>query len=180
MNASILFISGSLRKGSYNTSLVNAFIENAPEGVTAQVADLSEIPHYSQDDEAAFPESVTTLKKQIEAADAIVIATPEYNRSIPGVLKNAIDWSSRPWGQNSWKGKTLYIVGASIGHIGTAVAQSHLKSVMTYLDMKVIGQPEFFLGVAREKFNEEGALTDEGTKEHIRSAYETILKTLQK
>ncbi len=176
----ILAISGSLRASSYNTNLIHAFVKNAPEGVTVTVANLFEIPHYNQDDEGNFPASVTTLKEQIEAADAIIIATPEYNRSIPGMLKNAIDWSSRPWGQNSWKGKVVFASGASVGTIGTAVAQGHLKSIMTYLDTHVIGQPEFYLGTAKDKFNDEGELTDEETKKHIVSAYEVILGALKK
>lgn len=165
----ILTISGSLRDESFNSLLLKAFEAHAG-GHTVTHATLAGIPLYDQDLESEFPESVTALKAQIRAADGIIIATPEYNRSIPGILKNMIDWTSRPYGDNAWAKKPVYVVGASTGSIGTAVAQTDLRKIMLYLDAHVLGQPEFYMGNAREKFSAEGELTDESTIEHITKA----------
>jgi chromate reductase len=135
-----------------------------------EIADIGSIPLYNEDDEAAFPPAAKALKDKVEAADAIIIATPEYNRSIPGVLKNAIDWASRPWGQNSFAGKPVLTMGVSVGRIGTAVAQSHLRQVMVYLDTHVIGQPELYFGPAQELFDAERNIADEHAKELLTKA----------
>ncbi len=171
--ATILAISGSLRKSSYNTALLRTFKEQAPSGTTIDIVESSDIaafPLYDQDGEAAFPPAVTALKERIRAADGIIIATPEYNRSIPGVLKNLIDWTSRPYGKSAWAGKPVYVMGASMGPLGASLAQYALKQVMLHLDARVIGQPEFFLGTAQDKFDEAGKLTDQATKDFINSA----------
>ena len=160
----IVAISGSLRKGSSNTALVRAFQSLAPAGMEIALADIGTLPLFNQDDESAFPSAAQTFKDAIAAADGIIIATPEYNRSIPGVLKNAIDWASRPYGQNSFARKPVLVAGVSGGKIGTAVAQSHLRQVMLYLDADIIGQPELYLGPAHELFDAEGNLTDDSTK----------------
>lgn len=171
----IIGIIGSLRKESYNRKLMRAFAAHAPEGVTITEAPIGGLPLYSEDVESeAVPESVQAFKQAIESADAVIIATPEYNRGVPGVLKNAIDWASRPDGENSFDGKTVLVVGASSGSIGTAVAQSDLKQTLLHLNVIVIGQPEFFLGRAGEKFAEDGTLTDERTHEHIKSAFAAL------
>ncbi len=128
----LLAISGSLRKGSINTSLAKAFITNAPEGTTIELLDWAETPVFNQDDEANFPAYVTALKEKITAADGVIIATPEYNRSVPGPLKNVLDWTSRPWGKSSWTGKPVYIVGATAGAVGTALAQDDVKKFMAF------------------------------------------------
>lgn len=167
MSYNLLTISGSLREKSFNTALLRAFALEAPQGVTVEHADISALALYNQDDEAAYPEAAQALKDKIRAADGIIIATPEYNRSIPGVLKNAIDWTSRPYGDSAWKGKPVFVVGASIGPISAALAQYHLKQIMLYLDAHVVGQPEFYVGGAGSKFAEDGTITDESTKEHI-------------
>src|ERR1700744_5708564 len=125
----IVAISGSLRKGSYNTMLVRAFQAVASEGFAIELLPIGDLPLYNQDDEAAFPAAAQALKDKILAADGIIIATPEYNRSLPGVLKNAIDWASRPYGKNAFAGKTVLVAGVSGGKIGTALAQSDLKEV---------------------------------------------------
>ena len=175
MHMKILGIVGSTRKGSYNRGLMNAFIEHKPEGVEMEVVEIGTLPLFDQDVEAsAFPETAQALKDQIANADAVIIATPEYNRGMPGVLKNAIDWASRPYGKNSFAGKTVYVVGASVGPIATAVSQYNVKQVMLYLDAHVIGQPEFYVGLAGEKFDAEGTLTDASTKEHIVGAWKVI------
>jgi len=162
----ILAISGSLRKESYNTALLHAFAQQAPNGVSIELADIHPLGLYDQDEEAAFPRAAAELKEKIRKADGIIVATPEYNRSIPGVLKNAIDWTSRPYGDNAWEGKPVYVVGASVGNIGTAVAQYELKKILLYLDAAVLGQPEFFCGMAQTKFVD-GKLTEGETKQYV-------------
>ena len=168
-------ISGSLRMNSFNTRLIKATQELAPVGVEIEIADISLFPLYNTDLETEFPEAVQELKNKIEKADGIIISTPEYNRSISGALKNAIDWISRPWGKNSFAGKPILILGASVGAIGTAVAQSHLKQIMVYLDGHVIGQPEVYIGTAQDKFSAEGVLIDEVIREHIKKALEVLV-----
>lgn len=170
----ILAISGSLRKESHNANLLRAFAKLAPEGTSVEIVGVGDLPLYDQDAEASYPAEAQALKGKIEAADAIIIATPEYNRSMPGVLKNAIDWASRPWGKNSFKGKTVLTCGVSIGKIGTAVAQSHLKQVMVYLDAQVVGQPELYLGPASDIFDAEGNLAHEETKDLLKKALEAL------
>ncbi|MBU6388382.1 NAD(P)H-dependent oxidoreductase [Patescibacteria group bacterium] len=166
----IIALSGSLRKDSFNTKLLRALQALAPEGMQIDMADISHLPLYNQDDEAAFPPAAQALKDKVEAADGVIIATPEYNRSIPGVLKNAIDWASRPWGTNSFAGKPVLVAGVSVGKIGTAVAQSHLRQILSYLDMHIIGQPELYLGPAQNVFDAEGNITDESVKELLTKA----------
>lgn len=167
MSYKLLAISGSLRADSINTALLRAFKEHAPEGVEIEFADIGALPLFNQELESPFLEAATVLKEQIRAADGILIATPEYNRSIPGVLKNAIDWTSRPYGDSAWKQKPVFVMGASVGPIAAALAQYDVKKVMLYLDAFVMGQPEFYLGSATGKFDAQGVLTDETTQEHI-------------
>ncbi len=171
----VLGIIGSLRKNSFNRSLMNAFVAQKPSGVDMEVADISTLPFYSEDIESSFPTPAQTLKDQVALADVIIIATPEYNRSVPGVLKNAIDWLSRPYGKNSFNGKKVLIVGASIGPIGTALAQYDLKKILLHGNAEIFGQPEFFLGLAGSKFDEAGNLTDEDTKGYIANAWNRII-----
>ena len=170
----IVAISGSLRKDSFNTALLRAMQALASSDMKIIIADIGALPLYSQDAEAAFPASAQALKDAIEAADGIIIATPEYNRSISGVLKNAIDWASRPWGKNSFAGKPVITAGVSVGKIGTAVAQSHLRQIMSYLDAQVIGQPELYLGPAQGIFDADGNIADDATKDLLVKALETL------
>jgi chromate reductase len=138
--------------------------------------DLLTIPLFNEDVEAqGDPPSVQELKEQIRAADALLIATPEYNYSIPGVLKNAIDWASRPYGDNAWSEKPAAIMGASVGMIGTARAQYHLRQVMVFLNMFPLNQPEVMIAKAHERFDAEGNLTDEKTKEFIRQLLQSLV-----
>jgi len=167
-NIRILGIAGSLRKGSFNRGVLRAATELVPEGAQIDVFELDGIPGFNQDDEASPPEKVTELKERIRAADAVLFVTPEYNYSIPGVLKNAIDWASRPYGDSAWSGKPAAIMGASIGAIATARAQYHLRQMMVFLDMHPINQPEVMVGNCQDKFNEAGDLVDEASREHIR------------
>ena len=172
----ILGIAGSLRRQSYNRSALRAAKQLAPEGVTLDIFELEGIPGFNQDDEQTPPTKVVELKKQIRAADAVLIVTPEYNYSIPGVLKNAIDWASRPYGDSAWAGKPAAIMGASIGTIGTARAQYHLRQMFVFLNMFPINQPEVMIGNAGERFDAEGNLMDETTKKYIRQLLQNLVE----
>ncbi|HEX4949417.1 MAG TPA: NAD(P)H-dependent oxidoreductase [Blastocatellia bacterium] len=163
----ILGIAGSLRRKSYNRAALRAAEQLLPEGATLEVFELDGIPAFNEDEEQNPPAKVTELKQRIRAADAILIVTPEYNYSIPGVLKNAIDWASRPYGDSAWDGKPVAIMGASVGNIGTARAQYHLRQTFVFLNMFPLNQPEVMIGNAAERFDNEGNLTDEKTKELI-------------
>lgn len=178
IHKNIIAISGSLRAQSFNGSLLKAVKTLAPESLNIEIVDISNIPLYNQDLEkdfpANFPKAVQDLKDKIMASDGVIFATPEYNRSVPGVLKNVIDWASRPYGKNAFAGKPVLVLGVTVGQIGTAVAQYHLKQILLCLDMHVIGQPEFYLGGATSKFDAEGNLTDQSTKNHIVEALEVL------
>ncbi len=169
----ILTISGSSRTGSFNTMLLGALPALAPAHTFTHM-DYSALPLFSQDLENPFPESATSLKDQIKAADAIIIATPEYNRSIPASLSNLLDWTSRPYGQGAWIGKKVLVMGATPAPTGTVLAQAELRKILLYLDARVMGQPEIYLSSVYEKFTTEGELTDEGTKQHLSKALELL------
>ena len=171
----ILGIAGSLRKGSYNHGALRAAVELVPDGATLEVFDLDGIPGFNQDDERNPPAKVADFKQRIREADAILFVTPEYNYSVPGVLKNAIDWASRPYGDSAWNGKPAAIMGASVGGIATARAQYHLRQIMVFLNMFPVNQPEVMIGNAGEKFDEDGNLTDEKTKDFIRKLLENLV-----
>lgn len=164
----ILGIIGSLRKDSYNAFALKAAQELLPDGATLETVNLYGIPVFNQDDEMAPSNAVLEFKQKIMAADAILFATPEYNYSLPGGLKNAIDWGSRPSGQSAWKGKTAAIMGVSIGNFGTARAQYDLRKILVALDMPVVVQPEVMIGNAAERFDQKGVLTDKRSRELIR------------
>jgi chromate reductase len=136
--------------------------------VTIEVFDLEGIPPYNQDEETRPPARVAEFKARIRAADAILFSTPEYNYSIPGVLKNAIDWASRPYGDSAWNGKPVAVMGASIGMQGTSRAQYHLRQVFVFTNMHPLNQPEVMIADATHRFDEHGSLTDETAKELIR------------
>jgi NAD(P)H-dependent FMN reductase len=172
----IVAVSGSLRKGSYNSALLRALKERAPEDTTIEILDISGLAVYDQDVDANFPAEVQAMKAKIAAADGIILATPEYNRSMSSAMKNFIDWSSRPYGTGPWGGKLVAVIGASMAHTGAMMAQSELKLSLLFLGASVIGQPEFYLGAAHEKISAEGVLTDEDTKTHL-DAVLTTLKT---
>ena len=141
----IAVLVGSLRKDSFNRKLAQALVKLAPVDFRLQLVEIGDLPLYNQDDDAHPAESVKRLKAQIAAAQGVLFVTPEYNRSVPGVLKNAIDHASRPYGQSAWAGKPAGVIGVSIGAIGTALAQQHLRNMLAYLDMPTLGQPEAFL-----------------------------------
>jgi chromate reductase, NAD(P)H dehydrogenase (quinone) len=164
----ILGIAGSLRKGSYNRAALRAAARLVPEGVTLEIFDLDGIPPFNQDEETPAPARVVEFKARIRAADAILVATPEYNYSIPGVLKNAIDWASRPYGDSAWDGKPVAVMGASMGQMGTSRAQYHLRQVFVFLNMHALNKPEVMIADAYRRFDAQGNLTDEKSKELIR------------
>ena len=171
----ILGIAGSLRQASYNRGALRAATELTPEGATLETFDLNGIPGFSQDEEQNPPPKVVELKRKIREADAILFVTPEYNYSVPGVLKNAIDWASRPYGDSAWNGKPAAIMGASVGGIATARAQYHLRQIMVFLNMFPVNQPEVMIGNASERFDDKGNLTDEATKEYIRKLVQSLV-----
>lgn len=163
----ILGIVGSLRKGSYNRFALKAAQELVPDGAVLNLIELHGIPVFDQDNEMTLPASVLEFKRRILDADAILFATPEYNYSLPGGLKNAIDWASRPYGESAWLGKPAAVMGASTGSLGTARAQYHLRQILVTLDMPVVNQPEVMIGNAAQRFDQNGRLTDAPTRQHI-------------
>lgn len=170
MKKIVLAFSGSLRKESFSTKLVKSFGEQAPEDIDFRIADISKLPIYNQDNELPEPDFLLELKTQLKPAHAVLLVTPEYNRSIPPVLKNALDWVSRPPvppGTGPWAGKATAVVGVSPYSLGAVSAVFHLRQVLTFLNMSVMQQPEFYLTFAGEKFDEKGKLIDQSTKEHI-------------
>ena len=152
----IAVIVGSLRKDSFNRNLANAIVKLAPSEFTFKQVHIGDLPLYNQDDDTNQADSVKRLKNEIKAAQGLLFVTPEYNRSMPGVLKNAIDHASRPYGQSVWAGKPAGVLGASVGVIGTALAQQHLRNVLAYLDVPTLGQPEVFIQVKDGLFDEAG------------------------
>jgi len=152
----IAVVVGSLRKDSINRKLADTLVKLAPPEFSFKQIQISDLPLYNQDDEANEAESVKRLKAEVRMAHALLFVTAEYNRSIPGVLKNALDHASRPYGQNSWAGKPAGVLGASVGVVGTAMAQQHLRNVLAYLDVPVLGQPEAFIHAKEGLFDATG------------------------
>ncbi len=160
----ILGFAGSLRQGSYNKALLRAAGELLPPGASLEVFDLEGIPPFNQDLEESLPERVKEFKSRIRAASAVLIVTPEYNFSMPGVLKNALDWASRPPRDSVWPGKPLAIMSASTGMLGGSRAQYHLRQTLLFFDVKAVIKPEVFVTFAAQKFDEKGNLTDPATR----------------
>jgi chromate reductase len=164
----VIGISGSLRKGSFNSAALRAAQALAPEGMTIERAEIGDLPLYNEDVKAAgFPPPAERLRSQLTAANAVLLVTPEYNYSVSGVLKNAIDWASRPPNQ-PFDGKPVAVMGASPGLFGTARAQYHLRQMMVFLNAFIVNRPEVMIGQAASKFDQDGNLTDEQTREFIR------------
>lgn len=157
----IAVIVGSLRKDSFNLKLANAVVKLAPSDFKFKQLQIKDLPLYNQDDDANQAAEVIRLKNEIKDSHGLLFVTPEYNRSIPGVLKNALDNASRPYGQNAWAGKPAGILGASIGAIGTAVAQQHLRNVLAFLDVPTLAQPEAFIHAKDGLFDQDGSIGKE-------------------
>lgn len=176
----ILGIAGSLRRQSYNRSALRAATQLVPPGAILKTFEIDGIPGFSEDDEKNPPAKIVEFKKEIRAADAILFVTPEYNFSVPGVLKNAIDWASRPYGDGAWTGKPAAIMGASVGMLGTARAQYHLRQISLNLNLHVMNQPEVMITNASQKFDAEGNLTDESTRKHIAKLIVSLVEWSQR
>lgn len=151
-------IVGSLRRDSFNRQLATALARLAPKEFRFKPLEIGDLPLYNQDDDANQAEPVKRLKSEIAASQGLLFVTAEYNRSIPGVLKNAIDHASRPYGQSAWAGKPAGVIGVSVGAIGTALAQQHLRNVLAYLDVPTLGQPEAFIQSKEGLFDKEGGI----------------------
>ena len=163
-NRNVAVIVGSLRKASLNRKLALALAGLAPAGLQLKIVEIGALPLYNQDDEANPPAVVTDFKQQIKAADALLFVTPEYNRSVPGALKNAIDHGSRPYGQSAWAGKPGAVVTLSPGGIGGFGANHHLRQMLTFLDVPVLQQPEAYVGGAGDLFDEQGGIKKPDTQ----------------
>jgi chromate reductase len=170
----ILGIAGSLRKGSYNKALMYAAKELLPNDTNLEIFDLEGIPPFNQDLETTPPPRVNEFKSKIKTSDALLIATPEHNYSIPGVLKNAIDWASRPYGDNAFEGKPVGIMSASTGMLGGARAQYHLRQTLVFLNTYPLNKPEVFVTFAPQKIDEHGKVTDETTRIKIRELLDAL------
>lgn len=158
---------GSIREGSINRKLAEALMRLAPDDLRCEVLRIDDLPVFNQDREKDPIESVARLRKEVGEADGILFVTPEHNRSIPTALKNALDWASRPYGENKWAGKPAGIVGASPGAVGTAAVQQHLRSVLGYLDMPTLGQPEVFIHFKDDLIDEHGGISVKSTREFL-------------
>jgi chromate reductase len=159
---------GSLAKTSINRNLFTALKRLAPEAdLQLTEIPIGDLPLYNHDYDADYPEAGRALKSAIEASDAMLLVTPEYNRSVPGALKNALDWSSRPWGTNSFQGKPSAVIGTSPGAIGTAVAQQHLRSILSFLASPELAQPEAYIQTTPGLISEDGEISNEGTTEFL-------------
>ncbi len=163
----IIALSGSLRKDSYTTQLLRALAKTAPKTVSFEIIDISNLPFLNQDLEANLPQAVQTLHESIKSAHAVLFATPEYNRSYSPVIKNAIDWGSRPQGQNSWDGLPAAVIGCSPYSLGGFGGVMHLRQVMTYVNLSVMQQPEFYLSFAADKMDPDDNITDSETRKMV-------------
>lgn len=171
---------GSLRKESYNLKTAKALIALAPESLSFEIIDISSLPFFNEDLEATPPQEWLKLREQIKAADGVLFLTPEYNRSVPAVLKNAIDVGSRPYGQNSWNGKPGGVVSVSIGNISGFGANHHLRQSLVFVNVPAMAQPEAYIGDASRLFDDNGNLTNESTKEFLKDfalAFEKWVET---
>lgn len=176
----IAVVVGSLRKDSFNRKLADALVKLAPTELSFKQLQIGDLPLYNQDDDAHPAESVKRLKSEITSAQGILFVTPEYNRSVPGVLKNAIDHASRPYGQSAWAGKPAGVIGISIGAIGTAMAQQHLRNMLAYLDMPTLGQPEAFIQVKPDTFDQAGNFGNEDIRKFLQGWMDRYVDWIKK
>jgi chromate reductase len=166
---------GSLRKDSFNRRLAHAVEKLAPDEFDFQHVRIDDLPLYSQDFDSDYPPAARRLKQDVEAADGLLIVTPEYNRSIPGVLKNAIDIASRPWGTNSFTGKPGAVIGTSIGAPGSAMAQQHLRNSLAYVNVLLLAQPEVFVHFRDELIDADGTIGNKDTKKFLQGFVDTYV-----
>ncbi len=163
------YIVGSISSTSINRRLAKALEKLAPEGVALQEIPIADLPFYSPDHDADFPQVAREFKQAIDDVDGVIIVTPEYSRSIPGVLKNALDWAARPWGEGSFNGKPTAVIGTSGGGIATAAAQQHLKAILSHFNAPTLGQPEGYVQSTPGLFGEDGEVTVDATAEFLRA-----------
>ncbi|WP_163516705.1 NADPH-dependent FMN reductase [Gelidibacter japonicus] len=175
----IAVIVGSLRKESFNLKTAKALMAMAPESFNMELLDITGLPMFNEDLEATSPKEWVALREKIRAADGLLFATPEYNRSVPGVLKNAIDVGSRPYGENSWNGKPAAIVSVSIGAISGFGANHHLRQSLTFVNVPTMAQPEAYIGDAAALFDDKGKLTNDSTKEFLKSFMKAFEKWVE-
>lgn len=168
-NYKIAVFVGSLRKESYNLKTAKALIALAPETLNLEIVNIGELPMYNEDLEGTTPKEWKLLREQISAADGVLFLTPEYNRSVSGVLKNAIDVGSRPYGQNLWDEKPGAVVSVSVGSIGGFGANHHLRQALVYINVPTMAQPEAYIGNAMDLFDDKGNLTNESTQEFLKN-----------
>jgi len=160
----IAVVVGSIRKDSINRKLARAIIKLLPDSFACELVQIDDLPVFNQDHDQDPPAPVKRVKAQIAAADGLLFVTPEHNRSLPTALKNVLDWVSRPYGQNLWAGKPGAILGASVGSVGSAVAQAHLRSVLSYLDVRTLGQPEVYIYFTSNLIDDQGNISNDGTR----------------
>lgn len=175
----IAVIVGSLRRDSFNRKLAGAIVKLAPPEFSFRQIHIGDLPLYNQDHDENPTDPVKRLKAEITASQGLLFVTPEYNRSVPGVLKNALDHASRPYGQNAWAGKPAGILGISVGAIGTALAQQHLRNILAYLNVPTLGQPEVFIQAKEGLFDEAGNI-DSGSKEFLQRWMSQYVAWVQK
>lgn len=168
------YIVGSIASTSINRNLAKALVKLAPEGMELVEIEIKDLPHYSSDYDADYPAVARRFKEELANVDGVIIVTPEYSRSIPGVLKNALDWASRPWGQNSFSDKPTAVIGTSMSPIGAAVAQQHLKSILSHFNAPQLGQPEGFVQTTPGLFTDDGDVTNDGTVQFLRGYLEAF------
>ena len=176
----IAVLVGSLRQDSYNRRLARAIEKLMPSHYHFSYVRIDDLPLYSQEMDARYPPAASRLKHDIESADALLFVTPEYNRSIPGVLKNAIDIASRPYGSNSFAGKPGAVLGISVGTIGTALAQAHLRMMLAYLDVHVLGQPEVYLQFKDDLISPAGDIGNESTQRFLQGFVERYVAWIER
>jgi chromate reductase len=180
MATRILGVCGSLRKQSFNLNALKAAQALVPADTALDIYDIAGLPLYNQDEEQSPTPKVTDFKAKIRAADAILLATPEYNYSIPGPLKNAIDCASRPYGDSAWAGKPVALIGASVGALGTARAQYHLRQCFVFLNIQPVQQPEVLIRECANKFDAQGNLTDDAAKKLIQTLLQNLVTLARK
>jgi chromate reductase, NAD(P)H dehydrogenase (quinone) len=174
------YLVGSLSTESLNRKLAQALVRLAPDGLEMTEIPYDELPLYNRDLDADFPQSARDFKAAIAAVDAVLFVTPEYNRSIPGALKNAIDWASRPYGENAFTRKASAVIGTSPGKIGTAVAQQHLRSILSHCNSPQMNAPEAYIHFTKDLITDDGAVTNEGTEKFLRGYMEELLAFMER
>ena len=182
MASNVAVLVGSLRRESLNRKMAKALIELAPSSLKLEIVEIGALPHYNQDDDEAgkVPQSWSDFRSRIKGCDAVIFVTPEYNRSVPGVLKNAIDVGSRPYGQSAWAGKPAAVVSVSPGAIGGFGANHHLRQSLVFLDMPALQQPEMYIGGASQLFDASGKLTNDSTRALLRKLLDTFAAWIEK